>query len=93
MMNVSHGPLETSAVATGSFHAPIASGIGQHSAGMFATAGADQVETPAGDFVAVNDSLIFDSWDPTFAQMIDYAFASNLDPGNPFGSCEYMGFA
>ncbi|KAK4196346.1 hypothetical protein QBC40DRAFT_287496 [Triangularia verruculosa] len=82
---------EASAIAAGSFNASI-SGLGQQNLSLFPTAGADQVGSSSGDFTAVNDSLIFDSWDPTLAQMIDYSFASNLDPGNPFGSCEYMGF-
>ncbi|KAK4161756.1 hypothetical protein QBC43DRAFT_93980 [Cladorrhinum sp. PSN259] len=42
--------------------------------------------------VSANDTLIFDSWDNSFTQMIDNSFASYLDPGNPFGSCEYLGF-
>ncbi|KAK3988856.1 hypothetical protein QBC44DRAFT_242714 [Cladorrhinum sp. PSN332] len=42
--------------------------------------------------VSANDTLIFDSWDKNFTQMIDNSFASYLDPGNPFGSCEYLGF-
>lgn len=42
--------------------------------------------------VLANDSVIFESWDKNFTQMIDNSFASYLDPGNPFGSCEYLGF-
>ncbi|KAK4224103.1 hypothetical protein QBC38DRAFT_27285 [Podospora fimiseda] len=41
--------------------------------------------------VSANDSLIFDSWDKNFTQMIDNSFASYLDPGNPFGSGQYLG--
>ncbi|KAK4185625.1 hypothetical protein QBC35DRAFT_438985 [Podospora australis] len=55
------------------------------------SSGGGDMDLSQEDFVP-SDSLIFDSWDPDLAQMFDYSFASNLDPGNPFGSCEYLGF-
>lgn len=91
LANTSQGHPDT-AMAAGSYQIPDTSGVGHTNVNLFGSMGGDQMESGSGEFTAMNDSLIFDSWDPTFAQMIDYSFASNLDPGNPFGSCEYMGF-
>ncbi|KAK4171155.1 hypothetical protein QBC36DRAFT_102826 [Triangularia setosa] len=90
--NPSQGLPDSSTMDGGSFQNPLVSGVGQTNTNVFGTSGGDHMQPASGDSMAMNDSLIFDSWDPTFAQMIDYSFASNLDPGNPFGSCEYMGF-
>jgi len=40
------------------------------------------------DFLADDDAL-FRSWDPRFAQSVDFSFSSILDPGNPFAWPEY----
>ncbi|KAK0721371.1 hypothetical protein B0T21DRAFT_386251 [Apiosordaria backusii] len=87
LVNTTQGVTETTNMVT--FQNPAPS-MGGNS--LFVVKAGDHQDPSSGDFMTMNDSLIFDSWDPTFAQMIDYSFASNLDPGNPFGSCEYMGF-
>jgi hypothetical protein len=42
------------------------------------------------DFL-VDDDALFRSWDPRFAQSVDFSFSSILDPGNPFAWPEYGG--
>lgn len=39
-----------------------------------------------------DDDALFRSWDPKFAQSIDFSFSSNLDPGNPFAWPEYCNY-
>ncbi|GAB1317780.1 Transcription factor domain-containing protein [Madurella fahalii] len=39
-----------------------------------------------------DDDALFRSWDPKFAQSVDYSFSSNLDPGNPFAWPEYCNY-
>lgn len=43
------------------------------------------------DFLADDDAL-FRSWDPRFAQSVDFSFSSILDPGNPFAWPEYCDY-
>lgn len=39
-----------------------------------------------------DDDALFRSWDPKFAQSVDFSFSSNLDPGNPFAWPEYCSY-
>ncbi|KAG7294036.1 hypothetical protein NEMBOFW57_004098 [Staphylotrichum longicolle] len=41
------------------------------------------------DEFLVDDDALFRSWDPRFAQSVDFSFSSILDPGNPFAWPEY----
>jgi hypothetical protein len=43
------------------------------------------------DFLNDDDAL-FRSWDPRFAQSVDFSFSSILDPGNPFAWPEYCNY-
>ncbi|KAH6847587.1 hypothetical protein B0I37DRAFT_341762 [Chaetomium sp. MPI-CAGE-AT-0009] len=43
------------------------------------------------DFL-VDDDALFRSWDPRFAQSVDFSFSSILDPGNPFAWPEYCNY-
>jgi hypothetical protein len=43
------------------------------------------------DFI-VDDDALFRSWDPRFAQSVDFSFSSILDPGNPFAWPEYCDY-
>ncbi|KAK4148817.1 hypothetical protein C8A00DRAFT_19416 [Chaetomidium leptoderma] len=45
-------------------------------------------ESNLDDFL-VDDDALFRSWDPRFAQSVDFSFSSILDPGNPFAWPEY----
>jgi hypothetical protein len=40
-----------------------------------------------------DDDALFRSWDPKFAQSVDFSFSSNLDPGNPFAWPEYCNYS
>ncbi|KAK4246597.1 hypothetical protein C7999DRAFT_15321 [Corynascus novoguineensis] len=44
------------------------------------------------DFLAADDDALFRSWDPRFAQSVDFSFSSILDPGNPFAWPEYCNY-
>jgi hypothetical protein len=41
------------------------------------------------DEFLVDDDVLFQEWDPLFAQSVDFSFSSLLDPGNPFAWPEY----
>ncbi|KAK4132719.1 hypothetical protein BT67DRAFT_384642 [Trichocladium antarcticum] len=41
------------------------------------------------DAFLADDDALFRSWDPRFAQSVDFSFSSILDPGNPFAWPEY----
>ncbi|KAL2169468.1 hypothetical protein VTG60DRAFT_6012 [Thermothelomyces hinnuleus] len=43
------------------------------------------------DFM-IDDDALFRSWDPRFAQSVDFSFSSILDPGNPFAWPEYCNY-
>ncbi|KAL2024876.1 hypothetical protein VTK56DRAFT_3575 [Thermocarpiscus australiensis] len=57
--------------------------------GLLSVAGVS--ERGLNDFVDDDDAL-FRSWDPRFAQSVDFSFSSNLDPGNPFAWPEYCNY-
>jgi hypothetical protein len=40
----------------------------------------------------LEDDALFRSWDPRFAQSVDFSFSSILDPGNPFAWPEYCNY-
>lgn len=61
-------------------------------------AGPDETSPPAGlsedsmeDFI-IDDDALFRSWDPRFAQSVDFSFSSILDLGNPFAWPEYCNY-
>jgi hypothetical protein len=44
------------------------------------------------DAFLADDDALFRSWDPMFAQSVDFSFSSILDPGNPFAWPEYCNY-
>ncbi|KAK4235013.1 hypothetical protein C8A03DRAFT_37163 [Achaetomium macrosporum] len=50
------------------------------------------LESNLDDFLVNDDDALFRSWDPRFAQSVDFSFSSILDPGNPFAWPEYCNY-
>lgn len=59
----------------------------------YSTNGMDGTSPVEGlDAFLADDDALFRSWDPMFAQSVDFSFSSILDPGNPFAWPEYCNY-